>query len=109
MPEPEQITFLEETLDDAKKGIAQLDALARAWINGDNETIGQVLVNEFKKEAPAVYEKLLVQRNIAWSEKIAQILKGSGVQQIAVGAAHLAGPDSLQVQLAKRGIKAERY
>jgi uncharacterized protein YbaP (TraB family) len=37
------------------------------------------------------------------------MLKGSGVQQIAVGAAHLAGPDSLQVQLAKRGIKVERY
>jgi uncharacterized protein len=68
-----------------------------------------VLVNELKKGAPTLYQKLVVQRNIAWSEKIAEILKGSGVQQIAVGAAHLAGPDSVQVQLAKRGIKAERY
>jgi hypothetical protein len=33
------------------------------------------------------------------------MLKGSGVQLIAVGAAHLAGPDSVQAQLAKRGIK----
>jgi uncharacterized protein len=109
LPESEQIAFLEETLGDAEKGTAQLEKLATAWINGDNETIGNMLVNEFKKEAPAVYEKFLVQRNIAWSEKIAEILKGSGVQQIAVGAAHLAGPDSLQVQLAKRGIKVERY
>jgi uncharacterized protein YbaP (TraB family) len=37
------------------------------------------------------------------------MLKGSGVQLIAVGAAHLVGPDSVQAQLAKRGIKAERY
>jgi len=109
LPESEQIAFLEETLGDAEKGLAQLEKLAKAWIDGDNETIGNILVNEFKKEAPAVYEKFLVQRNIAWSEKIAEILKGSGVQQIAVGAAHLAGPDSLQVQLAKRGIKVERY
>jgi uncharacterized protein YbaP (TraB family) len=109
LPESEQIAFLEETLGDAEKGTAQLEKLAKAWINGDNETIGNILVNEFKKEAPAVYEKFLVQRNIAWSEKIAEILKGSGVQQIAVGAAHLAGPDSLQVQLAKRGIKVEHY
>ncbi len=109
LPEAEQIAFLEETLGDAEKGMAQLEKLAKAWIDGDNETIGNILVNEFKKEAPAVYEKFLVQRNIAWSEKIAEILKGSGVQQIAVGAAHLAGPDSLQVQLAKRGIKVERY
>jgi uncharacterized protein YbaP (TraB family) len=109
LPEPEQIAFLDETLGDAEKGMAQLEKLAKAWIDGDNETIGNILVNEFKKEAPVVYEKFLVQRNIAWSEKIAEILKRSGVQQIAVGAAHLAGPDSLQVQLAKRGIKVERY
>jgi len=109
LPETEQIAFLEETLGDAEKGLAQLEKLAKAWIEGDDETLGNILVNEFKKEAPAIYEKFLVQRNIAWSEKIAGILKGSGVQQIAVGAAHLAGPDSLQLQLAKRGIKAERY
>ncbi|HWM26471.1 MAG TPA: TraB/GumN family protein [Chthoniobacterales bacterium] len=109
MPEAEQIAFLEETLGDAEEGLAQLEKLAKAWIAGDNETIGSILVNEFKNASPAVYEKLLVKRNIAWSKKIAEILQGSGVQQIAVGAAHLAGPDSLQVQLQKRGIKVERY
>ena len=109
LPEAEQIAFLEETLTDAEKGVGQLEKLAKAWMDGDNETIGTVLVNEFKKASPGVYQKLVVQRNIAWCEKIAEILKGSGVQQVAVGAAHLAGPDSLQVQLAKRGIKAERY
>ena len=109
LPEADQIAFLEESLTDAEKGVGQFDKLAKAWMDGDNETIGNMLVNDFKKVAPGVYQKLLVQRNIAWSEKIVEILKGSGVQQIAVGAAHLAGPDSLQVQLAKRGIKAERY
>jgi uncharacterized protein YbaP (TraB family) len=109
MSESEQIAFLDETLDEVEKGLEILDKLAKAWIDGDTETIGRILVDDFKKEAPAVYQKLLVQRNIAWSEKIVEMLKGSGVQQIAVGAAHLAGPDSLQVQLAKRGIKVERY
>jgi uncharacterized protein YbaP (TraB family) len=109
MPESDQIAFLEETLGDAEEGLAQLEQLATAWIEGDNETLGNILVNELKKESPVVYEKLLVKRNIAWSKKIVEILKGSGVQQIAVGAAHLAGPDSLQVQLAKRGITVERY
>jgi len=109
LPESEQIAFLEQTLGDTEKGMAQLERLAKAWIDGDTETIGNILVNEFKKESPALYEKFIVRRNIAWSEKIAAILKRSGVQQIAVGAAHLAGPDSLQVQLSKRGIKAKRY
>lgn len=109
LPEREQIAFLDETLSDAEKGTAQLEKLARAWIDGDNETISNILVNEFKKDSPALYEKLVVQRNITWSKKVAEILKGSGVQQIAVGAAHLAGPDSVQMQLIRRGIKVERY
>ena len=109
LSESEQIAFLEQTLGDAEKGTPQLERLARAWIDGDTETIGNILVNEFKKETPALYEKFIVHRNIAWSEKIVAILRGSGVQQVAVGAAHLAGPDSLQVQLAKRGIRVERY
>lgn len=109
LPEKEQIALLEETLDDAEKGMEQLEKLAKAWLEGDNATIDKYLVEEMKRKAPALYEKLLVQRNVRWSEKIEGILKGSGVQQIAVGAAHLAGPDSLQAQLAKRGIKVERY
>jgi uncharacterized protein YbaP (TraB family) len=109
LPESEQIVFLEQTLSDVEKGETQIEKLARAWMDGDNETIAGFLVKELKQEAPVLYEKLVVQRNIAWSKKIAEILNGSGVQQIAVGAAHLVGPDSLQVQLAKRGIKVERY
>lgn len=109
LSEPEQIAFLASILDDLEKGLDLLDQLAKAWIDGDIATVTRLAVDDMKKEAPTVYQKLIVQRNIAWSEKIAAMLKGSGVQQIAVGAAHLVGPDSVQAQLAKRGIKAERY
>jgi uncharacterized protein YbaP (TraB family) len=40
---------------------------------------------------------------------IEEMLKGSGSSFIAVGAAHLVGPDSLQTRLKLRGIVAERY
>ena len=109
LSEAEQIAFLASILDDLEKGLDLLDQLAKAWIDGDTATITRLAVDDMKKEAPTVYQKLIVQRNIAWSEKIAGMLKGSGVQQIAVGAAHLVGPDSVQAQLAKRGIKVERY
>jgi hypothetical protein len=109
LSEEEQIAFLDSSLDDLEKGLELLDQLAKAWIDGDTETIARISNDEIRKEAPTVYEKLLVRRNIAWAGKIEQMLKGSGVQLIAVGAAHLAGPDSLQAQLAKRGIKVERY
>ena len=109
LPQAAQVAFLVEVLDDVEEGLALLDKLAKAWVDGDTETIARIGVDEMKREAPVVYKKLLVDRNVAWSEKIVEILKGSGVTQVAVGAAHLAGPDSLQVQLEKRGIKVERY
>jgi uncharacterized protein YbaP (TraB family) len=109
LSDAEQVAFLVSMLDDLEKGFDLLDQLAKAWIDGDTDTITRLSVDEMKREAPTVYQKLIVQRNIAWSEKIVEMLKGSGVQQIAVGAAHLAGPDSVQAQLAKRGIKVERY
>jgi uncharacterized protein YbaP (TraB family) len=109
LPESEQIAFLDQTLTEVEKGVTQVEKLVKAWIEGDSQTIADFLVKELQKEAPTLYEKLVVRRNIAWSKKIAEILKGSGVQQVAVGAAHLVGPDSLQAQLEKRGIKVERY
>jgi hypothetical protein len=109
LPEAVQVAFPVEVLDDVEEGLELLDKLARAWMDGDTETIARLGLDELKREAPAVYKKLLVDRNVAWSEQIVEILKGSGVVQIAVGAAHLAGPDSVQVQLEKRGVKVESY
>lgn len=109
LSEEEQLQFLVGTLDDLEKGLELVDQLAKAWIDGDLETIDRLSVADIKAQAPTVYDKLLVRRNKAWAEKIEQMLKGSGVQQIAVGAGHLVGRDSLQVQLAKRGIKVEKY
>jgi uncharacterized protein YbaP (TraB family) len=109
LPQAVQIAFLVETLDDVEEGLALLDKIAQAWIAGDTEAIARLGVAEMKREAPAAYKTLLVDRNLAWSEKIVEILKGSGVVQIAVGAAHLAGPDSVQAQLEKKGIKVERH
>jgi uncharacterized protein YbaP (TraB family) len=109
LSEEEQLAFLDSTMTDLDKGVELLDRLAKAWVDGDVDAIGRLSIDEMKEKAPTVYDKVLVRRNIAWAEKIEQMLKGSGVQQIAVGAAHLAGPDSVQAQLAKRGIKVEKY
>lgn len=109
LPQAVQIDFLAATLDDVEEGLGLLEKIAKAWMEGDSETIARLGAAEMKREAPAVYKKLLTDRNVAWSDQIVEILKGSGVVQIAVGALHLVGPDSLQAQLKKKGIKVESY
>ena len=109
IPERDQTAFLDQTLEDAAEGVALLDRMAKAWSEGDNDTLAEVISGEMKKEAPELYQRLILDRNICWSEQVEEILRGSGVHQITVGAGHLAGPDSLQAQLAKRGIKAEPF
>jgi uncharacterized protein len=54
-------------------------------------------------------DDLLTNRNENWAGQIEEMLKGSGVSFIAVGAGHLVGPQSVQKRLKLRGITAERY
>lgn len=54
-------------------------------------------------------DALLIHRNENWADVVEDILEGSGVSFIGVGAAHLVGPGSLQDILARRGIKTKRY
>jgi len=105
----DQVAFLDQALEDAEEGVALLDRMAKAWSEGDNDTLAEIFAAEMQKEAPELYKKLIVERNVRWSEQVEKILSGSGVHQVAVGAGHLVGPDRLQVQLAKRGIKAEPF
>jgi hypothetical protein len=108
MPVEAQAAFLESVLDDADEGVAMLDKLAGAWARGDVDALGREMNDEMKAQSPALYDLLLTQRNKRWADKIEALLKGSGVQFIAVGAGHLAGSDSVQVQLKARGIMAVR-
>jgi hypothetical protein len=108
-PEKDQIAYLMETLEDVEEGLALLERLTKAWSEGHVDAVMEELTAEMKREAPALYRRMFTERNLRWSRQIAALLKRSGVQFIAVGAGHLGGPDSVQAQLAKRGIKAERY
>jgi pheromone shutdown protein TraB len=99
--------LLESTLADIEEGPAKVDALVAAWAAGDQPEIERQMVDEMQRDYPDVYQLLLVERNKDWAGQLKTKLAGSGVSFVAVGAGHLAGPDSVQAQLAKLGIKAE--
>ncbi len=108
MSTPLEIELLKNTLQDFSKGTTQLDALVDAWLNGDEAAITRIMIDEVKHPFPDLYRKILVDRNTAWAGAISKMLQGSGVKFVAVGAAHLAGSDSVQAALERRGIAVER-
>ena len=109
LPEPLQIAFLRDTLRDVEKDKAELLSLIDAWKRGDVAAIAKLENDELKTKEPALYQKLLVQRNQDWAARIKDMLRRPGTTVfVAVGAAHLAGPDSVQAQLAKIGITAQQ-
>lgn len=103
-----QIQMLEDTLDEAGEGPAMLAEMERAWEMGDDAKLADEMVAELRTEFPQLYEVLLSRRNAAWTDVLAKELDGAGVDFVAVGAAHLAGPDSVQAMLQKRGYRVER-
>lgn len=103
-----QRAFLEQTLDDAERTASVMDTLATAWIAGDPDRISDILNVEMKERSPRLYDRLVTRRNAAWAAQIRDLLAGSGSHFIAVGAGHLAGPDSVQSHLEAQGIRVRR-
>lgn len=107
----EQLEELRSALR-APPGVRQRDELIAdvafgSWVRGEtNSTEALVLLN---RAAVPSYEAVFTERNIAWAGVVEEILAGSGVVFVAVGAGHLVGPDSLQKQLEGRGIQSRRY
>lgn len=108
MSEADQLAFLRSTLEAYDDATVELDQMVGAWAAGDVATLERVAVDEMRDESPAVYQALLVQRNTDWAGQIQTLLAGSGTAFIAVGAAHLAGDDSVQEILADRGVAVTR-
>lgn len=108
LPEEIQLAFLRSTLRDFDQATTELDALVAAWAAGDVETLERIGVDEMKAESQEVYDALLTRRNAEWADRIQTLLEGSGTTFIAVGSAHLAGEDSVQAMLERRGVAVTR-
>lgn len=108
LPQGLEVAYLLSTLDEAAKGTKELDDLVDAWAAGDVERIASLMNTDMRDKYPEIYKVLLVDRNQAFASRIKQLLAGEGTWFVAVGAAHLAGPDSVQADLQKMGVKVVR-
>lgn len=108
LPEAMQLDFLRQSFKEVADGPAKLRELIDAWRSGNTTAIAHIEDEDLRKDSPLLYQRLIVERNQAWAKTIAERMRQPGVSFVAVGAGHLAGPDSLQEQLRKLGVKTTR-
>jgi uncharacterized protein YbaP (TraB family) len=106
---PEMIENFDASLADIVNTKQEVEPLLAAWLKGDLAALEHESSVEMRKTAPRAYEILLVDRNRAWIESLDYWLTRKRKDYfVAVGAAHLVGPDSVIAMLEKKGHKVER-
>lgn len=107
LPEADQRAFLAATLRQWPDMKARIKDLVGQWTSGDDSAIGAEF-SASMKETPRLAKVLLADRNARWADWIKARMAQPGTVFVAVGAGHLAGAESVQVQLARHGLKSER-
>jgi len=103
----EQESFLRQTMEDLVVIERMVSDMVNSWQTGDVDTLGSILNMSFS-EHPAMYDRLMVQRNKAWVSRIEGLLNQDENVLVIVGAGHLVGDENLLQLLRKRGHKIEQ-
>jgi len=101
----EQIQSLMATISTLEIGNDYLETLINEWAEGDVEGIGVMMSNPAMYGSKSAYDTLLTKRNENWILPLKALLNEPGVKFVAVGAGHLAGPDSVVKMLNREGLK----
>ena len=107
LPEPQQRVMLASVVRESNNARRDPERLQRAWLAGDAATM-QAATREGFLADPALREALLTGRNRRWAEALAPMLEQPPRPLIAVGAAHLVGPEGLAALLEARGYRLRR-
>ncbi|MEO1136147.1 MAG: TraB/GumN family protein [Pseudomonadota bacterium] len=109
-PETEK-KLLTITVRDWDEQEQSFETLFKAWARGDVDYIDVQMNDDMREQAPEVYDRLIVERNLLWAEELDAALKNeAGKGFVAVGAAHLAGGEfSVPALLAAKGYDVTRY
>ena len=101
----DQRELLASTARDAQ--LDDADERVEAWLTGDLATLEQQMARGFLSR-PALRKALLTDRNALFATRIAARLEEGKRPLVAVGAAHMLGPDGLPALLSARGYTVRR-
>jgi len=107
MSEETAAEYLVYMIDQQNVPAGLWDRRKAAWARGDLKPI-EAFVEEMRANYPHLYPHMETDRNARWPARFETMLANDPATFVVVGAAHLVGPDSLPVQLARAGLAAER-
>jgi uncharacterized protein YbaP (TraB family) len=102
-----QERLLAETLKELETTQTSFVKLADAWKSGDAAAVETIVLEDLKSE-PAMYQRLLVERNHAWLPQVEALFSRPKPAFVVVGAAHLIGTDGLLRMLRARGYAIDQ-
>jgi uncharacterized protein len=103
----DQESMLRETLQDMDALEKSADRIVQAWLKGDTASLEESLLSGMRAY-PALFQKLIVDRNRRWLPEIERMIKQGENPLIVVGAAHLVGKDGVIELLKQRGYTVEQ-
>lgn len=104
MTKRDQSSFLSQTLRDLELVSQLADDMVSYWKTGDADSLHALLFKSFK-DYPKIHDRLLIQRNKKWVEKIENLMTENKNVLVVVGVGHLVGPNGLLALLRKKGYK----
>lgn len=107
LPEADQRRLLAAVLAEQDDPAADARALAKAWLAGDLARLERTTRRGLLAD-PALYDALAAGRNRAWMRRLAPMLDRGRRPLVAVGTAHMLGPEGLPALLAAQGYRARR-
>ncbi len=107
MSKPEQIKFLDLTLEEMQEAQGEVNELLGAWRAGNATKLASMLGEEYG-QAPGLYARLVSDRNRKWIPEIEKLLKSDTNYMVVVGTLHIVGKNGLLELLKGEGFTARQ-
>ena len=103
----DQVASLDETLHEIEDQPQAYRRVVDGWMAGDLDELDADALEPLRRASPALYRRLISDRNARWARRVERRLSGSGVVVVVVGAGHLIGPEGVPARLRAAGVTVE--
>ncbi len=104
----QQKNMLEQTLAEISTLPQEYEKMLAAWKNGELEALHDMMFREAERY-PELMDLFLKNRNLAWIDRLDEMLKKGQKVMVLVGAGHLAAKEGLVQLLKDRGYRVRHH